>query len=142
MSRSPLARRQGDPSAVPVQNEDVHPLEAALKLFFLRALPRTLSVLSVALLGACANTAESKLERTTPVHMYPDGATPDGVWDLAGNVWEWTSDKYGSTSGYYICGGAWWSAASGVGASARPSSYPDLRHYDGGVRVVVVPISR
>jgi len=28
---------------------------------------------------------------TAPVGRYPSGATPQGVLDLAGNVWEWTS---------------------------------------------------
>ncbi len=29
-----------------------------------------------------------------PVASYPDGATPDGILDLAGNVWQWTSTLY------------------------------------------------
>jgi formylglycine-generating enzyme required for sulfatase activity len=31
---------------------------------------------------------------TTPVGNYPAGASPYGVYDLAGNVWEWTADWY------------------------------------------------
>jgi iron(II)-dependent oxidoreductase len=29
-----------------------------------------------------------------PVGSYPDGATPEGVLDLAGNVWQWTTSLY------------------------------------------------
>lgn len=32
---------------------------------------------------------------TTPVGSYPEGATPEGVHDLAGNVWEWCADRFG-----------------------------------------------
>jgi formylglycine-generating enzyme required for sulfatase activity len=32
----------------------------------------------------------------TPVGMYPEGATPQGVLDLAGNVYEWTADWFGA----------------------------------------------
>ncbi|MDJ0838725.1 MAG: SUMF1/EgtB/PvdO family nonheme iron enzyme [Acidobacteriota bacterium] len=41
-----------------------------------------------------ANYSASKLERTTPVGTYPGGATPEGVHDLAGNVWEWCRDVW------------------------------------------------
>ncbi len=35
----------------------------------------------------------------TPVGLYPQGATPEGVLDLAGNVWEWCHDWFSGT--YY-----------------------------------------
>ena len=35
---------------------------------------------------------------TLPVMSRPGGATPDGIYDLAGNVWEWIADRSGSYS--------------------------------------------
>ena len=37
---------------------------------------------------------------TSPVGSYPYWASPYGVLDMAGNVWEWVNDWYGKT--YYI----------------------------------------
>ncbi|WP_405651677.1 SUMF1/EgtB/PvdO family nonheme iron enzyme [Streptomyces sp. NBC_00019] len=36
---------------------------------------------------------------TTPVTAYPGGVSPDGVWDLCGNCWEWTTSVITATHG-------------------------------------------
>ncbi|MFH0755279.1 MAG: SUMF1/EgtB/PvdO family nonheme iron enzyme [bacterium] len=40
------------------------------------------------------NYGESQLRQTSTVGSYPLGATPEEVFDLAGNVWEWCYDWY------------------------------------------------
>ncbi|MBN2390636.1 MAG: SUMF1/EgtB/PvdO family nonheme iron enzyme [Anaerolineae bacterium] len=44
--------------------------------------------------AAKCNTGESGLGTTSPVGMYPEGASPDGCLDMAGDVWEWTRSLY------------------------------------------------
>jgi formylglycine-generating enzyme required for sulfatase activity len=41
-----------------------------------------------------ANTDEAGIETTTPIGTYPQGISPYGCLDTAGNVWEWTSTVY------------------------------------------------
>jgi len=53
-----------------------------------------------------ANTTEGGARATTPVGCYPDGASPYGSLDMAGNVWEWTASDH-EQRGKVVRGGAW-----------------------------------
>jgi formylglycine-generating enzyme required for sulfatase activity len=45
--------------------------------------------------AARCNSKSSGIGATTPAGSYPRGASPCGAEDMAGNVWEWTSSRYG-----------------------------------------------
>ena len=47
----------------------------------------------------CPWSHDDGFEHTSPVGHYPDGASPFGVLDMAGTVWEWVWDFY--DAGYY-----------------------------------------
>jgi len=72
-----------------------------------------------------ANTAETRLGVTTPVGVFPEGATPDtGLLDLCGNVWEWTQDTWhDSYEGSPVDGAAWESDEAGAGRVIRGGSW-------------------
>ena len=58
---------------------------------------------------ARANTNESGIGGTSPVAMYTLGESkPHGLWDMAGNVWEWTGSWYDTEqTDRVLRGGSW-----------------------------------
>lgn len=70
---------------------------------------------------------------TTPVGTYVSGASPLGVLDMAGNVFQWTSTR--APRGQMLAKGSGWHAAPGFGrgASGRGHS-PHARHATVGFR--------
>lgn len=60
---------------------------------------------------------------TRPVGSYPDGASPYGILDMAGNVWEWTLDAYDAASYQAPAGGTTRPPAGGAERSVRGGSW-------------------
>lgn len=63
-------------------------------------------------INVCCNTSESKLKRVLPVGVISCNKTPEGIYDINGNIYEWTSSLYNNTnnnfdSQYIVKGGSW-----------------------------------
>ena len=74
---------------------------------------------------------------TTPVGSYPEGATPEGLFDMAGNVFVWTENKRNKNdSARALRGGSWDGYPVNLRCSARDDYSPGLSYYYVGFRVV------
>jgi formylglycine-generating enzyme len=58
--------------------------------------------------ACCAADASDGYRTTAPAGSFPDGASPYGLHDMAGNVWEWTSSEFpGAPGTAALRGGGW-----------------------------------
>lgn len=87
---------------------------------------------------------------SSPVGSHPRGASPFGIEDMAGNVFEWCLDFFGeyrgkdrvnprgsaSGSKRVYRGGSWKSRASSLRTTARNSNLPEYSSNDVGFRIV------
>lgn len=75
---------------------------------------------------------------TTPVGSYLAGASPYGVLDLAGNVWEWCHEWHGGQGTSHVSrGGSWRSRGIGVRVAERGYlKYPKEKTNNVGFRCV------
>ncbi len=87
-----------------------------------------------------ANTGESGIGKTTPVWMYPQGASPHKLLDMSGNVWEWQAN-YSSKSYNYLAlrGGSWYYDEDFARVALRGNNLPYDWDYSVGFRVCALP---
>ena len=92
-----------------------------------------------------ANTRESKIRKTTLVTCYDNALSPFGLYDMAGNVWEWCLNSGSKDSqnrsgeGYRaICGGSFISDYKRARTTFHFNLNPEYNYASIGFRIVAL----
>jgi formylglycine-generating enzyme required for sulfatase activity len=81
------------------------------------------------------NGAEAAYGWTVPVRAHPDGASPCGAEQLAGNVWEWVADTRPDGWGV-VRGGCYLDTQHGLTSARELPADPERATFTTGFRVV------
>ena len=97
------------------------------------------------------HSRNGRVGSTSPVASWLDGATPEGVFDMAGEVWEWTLSSFVDGPGPIpammglsfdeaplaaVRGGSWFSPRDSCRAAVRGGYHPGNRYDNLGLRLV------
>jgi len=92
--------------------------------------------------------AGNRIGQTTPVDQYKEGASPFGIVDLAGNVWEWCLTEFDSGDNAtesdaprVVRGGSWLDDLSRGCISLRNAIQPGTRINHIGFRIVSLAVT-
>lgn len=78
-------------------------------------------------IACCGPEGGDGYERTAPVGSFPAGRSPFGLFDMAGNVWEWTSSSFpGKPAERILRGGGWGNNPYCLRTAYRHGNPPDI----------------
>lgn len=108
--------------------------------------------------AAKLNSAENGADDTTPVDTFPDGNSPYGVADMAGNIWEWCADYWDANayknraqeqardpegpdngSSRVVRGGSFLLSQQLCRCAARSYDHPGALYLSIGFRIILLP---
>jgi formylglycine-generating enzyme required for sulfatase activity len=101
------------------------------------------------------DSRDGRVGRTSPVAIWRDGATPESLYDMAGQVWEWSASAYEGedtnvdnmmkpappdVEAHAVRGGSWNDTSQCCRPAFRGRLHPVDRNYSLGLRLLVCPI--
>jgi formylglycine-generating enzyme required for sulfatase activity len=81
-------------------------------------------------------SGNGRYSSTSPVGSFEAGKNAYGLFDMAGNVWQWTSTGRAATGRLIVKGGSWMDGPADLRVSNRREVDPSKGYVDVGFRLV------